>query len=141
MATRGTVKASQQYGDERLPIMSLYIHNDSYPSGVGLELAQFLQSYTIVNGLGLGDYDTKKANGAGCLMAQYIAHIKDGPGNVYLAPIDQQEEFNYYVHFKGVTIALITVTDWNDDALFSGNLEEFAEWCVAYDSIKEADTF
>lgn len=69
-------------------LMNMYRQFDGYPSGHGLELAEFLNSFeAIVNGIPVGD-KRKMANGMGCLTAQLVANFKDGAGGFYLYPAD-----------------------------------------------------
>jgi hypothetical protein len=62
-------------------LVRIYRQMDGYPEDHGVDLAR-LCDLQIVNGLGV---DPKKvANGMGCLAAQIIAGLKDGPGGIYL---------------------------------------------------------
>lgn len=80
-------------------ITTIYKHMDGYPSdpGVGDTLKEFVKLIKIVNG-----FSTTRnvANGMECLAAQVIAHLKDGPGDVYVYPPgtrDMGEEFIYTI--------------------------------------------
>ena len=64
-------------------IITMYRQMHGYPSGHGIDLAEFLSEFTIVNGIGLTD-NRKTANGSGCLAAQIVAHFKTGVGSIYL---------------------------------------------------------
>jgi len=64
------------------PIVNLYRQYDGYPTGHGAELAQFLDGFKIVNGIGAEK--TRIANGMGCLAAQMVAHFKDSVGGFYM---------------------------------------------------------
>ena len=63
MGTRSLTKFYDTCNSTRTPLVTVYRQMDGYPSGHGLELAKFLKSKRIVNGLG-GD-DTGVANGTG----------------------------------------------------------------------------
>ena len=87
-------------------VVNIYRQYDGYPDGLGLELAEFLSDFTIVNGLSPNGA-RKVANGTGCLAAQLVAYLKDGPGNVYLEPItlhskpgDMWEDYIYTIYPK-----------------------------------------
>ena len=81
---------------------SVYQQFDGYPDGVGLDLANFLKSKKLVNGIS-GD-GSKVFNGAGCLIAQYIAAHKSKAGGLYITtPEDNNEEYNYVVDIKHLT--------------------------------------
>jgi len=80
-------------------ITTIYKHWDGYPEdlGVGRILQSFLADIKIVNGIST----TKNvANGMECLAAQVIAHLKEGPGDVYIYPPntrDLNEEYIYTI--------------------------------------------
>ncbi len=125
-------------------VASIYCQFDGYPSGLGMELAEFLKPRTVVNGI--GDETAKiAANGMGCLAAQLVADLKgDSIGKVYLcAPMTEDgecgEEFIYRLsHVDGKYLIQVTGGNMtafgcpNDPAsfkgLFSGGLPEFIEW-------------
>jgi hypothetical protein len=82
----------------KTPLLTFYRQSDGYPSGHGAELAEFLDGFTIVNGL--GGQSGKIANGVGCLAAQLIAHFKTEPGHIYIYPAGSKncdEEYTYRV--------------------------------------------
>jgi len=85
-------------------VVNMYRQFDGYPEGMGLELAEFLSEFTIVNGLSCFR-PNKIANGPGCLAAQLVQHFKEGPGNIYLYPWDGEigdswEEYIYTLYPK-----------------------------------------
>jgi len=79
-------------------VVNMYRQYDGYPQGHGLELAEFLSDFTIVNGLGADSYRGKIANGSSCLAAQLVQHFKDGPGNVYLEALDDGDHWEEYIY-------------------------------------------
>ena len=111
--------------DRDEPVVCMYAQYDGYPSGHGLELANFLLSLTVVNGLGMND--NKVANGMGCLAAQLIAHFKSEPGGYYLYPMNSRdvgEEYTYHIHLDNVSII-----SYNNREIFNGSWKEFLEFC------------
>jgi hypothetical protein len=118
MGTRSTVKFYEQ-GE---CIASIYQQYDGYPSCVGLKLAEFLKSKTVINGIS-GQTMESLANGIGCLSAQYIAKIKDRIGNVYMTSASDLEEYNYIVHCNECGVITVKVED------FAGNVDEFLRYC------------
>ena len=78
--------------------INMYRQYDGYPQGHGLELAEFLSDFTVVNGLGADSYQGKIANGSSCLAAQLVQHFKDGPGNVYLEALDDGDHWEEYIY-------------------------------------------
>jgi hypothetical protein len=85
--------------DEGKEVCCLYRQMDGHPNSHGKELAEFLKSKTLVNGIS-GDRTTV-FNGMGCLAAQVVSHFKgDSAGDFYLYPPgtrDCGEEFIYTV--------------------------------------------
>jgi hypothetical protein len=86
--------------EDNQEVCRIYRQMDGYPDGHGLELAK-LCNVKIVNGIGA---DKNVANGMGCLAAQIIAGLKDGPGHIYLEPtggeIGDWIEYVYIVRGK-----------------------------------------
>ena len=72
MSTRGTIRFKNIEGKE---LVNIYNHYDSYIEGLGKDIANFLNSITVVNGIRPQE-DRKVANGFGCLIAQFIVDIK-----------------------------------------------------------------
>ena len=103
MGTRSTYRVIErgEYEGKKWErkIVLLYVQFDGYPSGHPSETAEWLASGTVVNGLGVNPDNKLLFNGAGCLAAQLVAKIKDGPGGAYLYPIQQRGkcgEYNVY---------------------------------------------
>lgn len=69
--------------DGNQELCRIYRQYDGYPVGHGLDLAR-LCDVEIVNGITPGR--TNIANGMGCLAAQIIHGLKEGPGGIYLEP-------------------------------------------------------
>jgi len=78
-------------------ILTMYKQYDGYPSGLGIELKDFIESGTIVNGIGMNDKNV--FNGISCFAAQLVAHFKDGPGGIYL---------EHFINFNKPTKKVIT---------------------------------
>ena len=83
-------------------VVNIYRQYDGYPEGMGLDLANFLSEFTVVNGLGADSYKSKIANGAGCLAAQLVAHLKNGPvilgKNIFILYILKKENQLTYLY-------------------------------------------
>lgn len=115
--------------DDGQHIMNMYRQSDGYPPGHGQELFDFLNQFTLVNGLGQ-NLPAKVANGAGCLAAQIVAHFKAGPGGIYLYPVsstDCGQEYEYLVLVSPENKITINVSGHGD--LFERTLAEFGEFC------------
>ena len=103
--------------------------DDGYLRGHGLELAEGLQKYTIVNGIGL-DEDRQIANGMTCLAAQMFFHFKDGPGGIYCYPPDSRdcgEEYLYEIENGNENLLITGYDTWNNREVFHGTPEELIE--------------
>ena len=126
MATRATIHvAKREEGvsfSERpdKTIVDIYHHWDGYPEGLGVTLASYLDDMKIVNGLGRDDMNV--ANGLGCLAAQLIAEIKDGPGNVSIIGSEESYswiDYEYYIwgaEYKDIWISIFD----GDECIFVG---------------------
>ena len=99
-------------------IVEIYNHYDGYPQGLGVTLADYLDGYHIVNGL--GRENDKLFNGLGCMAASIITYLKDGPGNIY---IEDPESKHDWLDYEYVI--------WGDDyksiwiSIFCGSKCEF----------------
>ena len=111
--------------DGDVPVINIYRQYDGYPSGHGHELAQFLDSKTLVNGF--TDKNAAQANCMGCLAAQLIVQLKHGVGGIYIYPVsstDCFQEYEYHVYEDKVIVKDPTAV------IFEGTWEEFAQFCL-----------
>lgn len=79
--------------------INMYKQYDGYPKGYGLDLAEYLNQFTIVNGINMGDERTI-ANGVSCLIAQLVANFKQEAGYIYIYPTkytDCGQEYEYHI--------------------------------------------
>lgn len=130
MGTRSLTYVYENYKNEQgnkveKPIICLYRQYDGYPVGHGAELADFLSSIYVVNGLGLQN-EKKVANGMGCLAAQLIANFKTEAGNFYLhEPIlgrDDWQEYEYHIQQDNIIVF------GYDKEIFSGTWQQYFNW-------------
>jgi hypothetical protein len=123
----GTRSLTLVYDEARQPIINMYAQWDGYPSGHGLELAEFLNSIeAVTNGILVGE-KRKTANGMGCLAAQMVAHFKTDVGSFYLYPVtakDCGQEYEYHIYHDRVTIRF-----GNGEQFFTGPWSEFLNFC------------
>lgn len=105
MGTRSITRVFETYKSRKTEkivkekLVTIYRQYDGYPSGMGMDLANFLESGKVVNGIG-GNEPQRVFNGSGCLSAQLIAELKEGAGNVYIYPINANncgEEYEYHI--------------------------------------------
>ena len=129
MGTRSTTRV---YKDDKM-ILALYCQFDGYPTGVGVQLAEFIQSRPFVNGL---TGDAPAFNGAGCFAAQLVARLKDKPGLwCVTGKEDQREEFNYEIHLSLDESCLATPSRFVCEGYgktFDGKAEDFSAWAEAF---------
>lgn len=138
MGTRSLTTFISTWKDEKTnkvkndKIVTMYRQYDGYPTGHGLQLAEFLAQGKLVNGISSGDKQLV-FNGMGCLAAQVVAEFKDGPGNIYLhrgGTTNCWEEYHYEVigneEDKTLTLKCYEVYD-KKKLLFSGTPQEFLE--------------
>lgn len=118
--------------DDDVQILNLYRQHDGYLSGHGIELLEFLEPMTIVNGFSIGE--PNQANGAGCLAAQMVAHFKVGVGGFYIMPptfMTYENDYTYTIkvgrQLGGGNIS-ITVHAYGLDQIFEGSIESFKEF-------------
>lgn len=118
----------------------MYRQFDGYPEGHGAELAEFLKSGRMVNGLdGVGK--ELQFNGMGCLAAQMIANFKESPGGFYIHPTDVTDcgqDYEYHVYQKKDELYIevyncgcnfFGMSGDSRDLEFKGNLKQFTEFC------------
>jgi hypothetical protein len=113
------VSFSEHPGVDKIHVQ-IYNHYDGYPSGLGVTLADYLQGFTVVNGLSSGQ--GKVANGIGCLAAQTVKHLKDEPGQIYLYKPGKRdwEDYEYFIWCKEGHGVWISIFDYNDNCIFVG---------------------
>ncbi len=105
MGTRSLTVFLDENGTE---ILAMYRHYDGYPTGHGADLKAFLSDFVVVNGYN-NETPKRAANGMNCLVAEVIAHFKEGIGNIYVYPAGTRncgEEYIYTVYYKDGNIAL-----------------------------------
>ena len=121
----GTRSLTFVYENDR-PIMNMYRQFDGYPSGHGLELAEFLNGKTLVNGYS-DPKSTVEANGMGCLAAQMIANFKKSVGGFYIHPVEDTncgQDYSYHVYQDRVM-----VLDYNRKVIYNGSWKNFEKFC------------
>ena len=115
--------------------VNMHRHYDGYPKGHGIELAEFLRDFRVVNGLGSQNKWTehpKIANGYGCLAAFMVAHFKqDIAGQIYLYECDEKDSWENYIYTvwpKEGEPTWISIYDTsNEECIFVGTSEELIE--------------
>jgi hypothetical protein len=111
--------------DGDVPLINVYRQYDGYPSGHGHELAQFLNSKTLVRGF--TDKNSAEANGMGCLAAQLIVQLKHGVGGIYIHAVtsrDCDQDYEYHVYKNKVVVKDPTAV------IFEGTWKQFAKFCL-----------
>ena len=113
------VSFSEHPGVDKIHIQ-IYNHYDGYPSGLGVTLADYLQDFVVVNGLSTGQ--GRVANGIGCLAAQTVQYLKEGPGNIYLHKPSEKdwEDYEYFIWCKEGHGVWISIFDYEGECIFVG---------------------
>jgi hypothetical protein len=110
--------------DGNQPLVNMYRQFDGYPSGHGIELAEFLVSGKMVNGY--SSKTEKQFNGMGCLAAQMIAEFKNSVGGFYIHAVtdtDCWQDYEYHVFENKVVVKNPT------EVIFEGTWNNFLEFC------------
>ncbi len=125
--TSGTVTVKQN----GKALVYLYSHMDSYPKGLGKDLAKFISHGVFVNGIGLDKPGQTQFNGAGCFAAALVKKLKRGPGDVYLAPQFWSEKFDYTIDIqerpRKKSVVTLSAKE-GDRLLFKGKAADFLKW-------------
>jgi len=99
MGTRSISVVKDRNGNK---IIEMYKQYDGYPEGLGRELADFIKSGQITNGIPVGGNKEKLFNGIGCFTAQLVAYFKEGAGGIYLeAPTTDYKDKREYNDLYG----------------------------------------
>ena len=128
MATRAMISIAKReegvsFSEEpNKTIVDIYHHWDGYPEGLGVTLASYLDDMKITNGISRKDDANYVFAGLGCLAASIVAHLKDGPGNVYIEDKDRPHgwlDYKYYVWGDDNKDIWISIFD-GDECIFVG---------------------
>jgi len=141
MGTRSTIRFYETYNDkdEITPLVNVYQQFDGYLEGVGKRLCLWLKNHYLVNGI--SPNETRGcANGAGCLVAQFIRDFKREVGDLYIYPFEDVKfdwiDYNYevfipFVHHsnkkKYCDDVIIRVSNWDEEPFFEGTVNELLE--------------
>ena len=112
-------------------LVRIYQQYDGYPSGVGLQLANWLKDKKLINGFGDETAEDGYCNGVGCMSAQFIHDFKDGIGGLYITDHDDFEEYNYKVIVTNDSTITLKVYE-GYSCIFEGSVDEFID--AVYDS-------
>lgn len=103
MSTRAVITIHSEWGDNE-PMARIYHHYDGYPSYLGMRLLEYLKTGRLVNGLS-GDGNLVW-NGMGCLGADLVSELKDGPGGVYLmSPSEDVRDEKSWIEYEYEIVA------------------------------------
>ena len=142
MGTRSKTSFIEKRGDKLTHLVSVYQQYDGYIEGVGHEIAEYILSKQICNGIRLGRDTSKLANGFACLIAQFIRDFKTDVGGLYITTYDEIQEYNYNIIFDSDLYYKnsfneeletdkyfeVKVIDWNEQVIFEGTLKELLEF-------------
>jgi hypothetical protein len=131
----GTRSLTFVKNEDNEPIINMYRQYDGYPSGMGVDLLEFLDGLHMVNGIRVGE-KKRIANGVHCLAAQLVSHFKADAGGIYLYPTTDTncwQEYEYHIQLvensKGKEVLHIKVYDNAESKwLFQGTIRRFKNW-------------
>jgi hypothetical protein len=118
-------------------IVTVYRQYDGHPEGHGVELAEFLASGKMVNGISMGETE-RVFNGVNCMVAQFIKDFKDGAGGLYVyrgGAKDMWENYHYHVTWDHETNMLtmkcvdIGFGKTKNKVIFDGSPADFIKKC------------
>lgn len=122
----GTPSITKVYDDGAV-VSNIYHQCDGFPDSAGLELANFAATGRLVNGIG---QDSKIFNGMGCFAAALIAHLKTGPGHIYLVtPQQWGVAYTYEVRGEVGKGFSFVCKDGGKKVIFKGDLAAFEKFC------------
>jgi len=131
MGTRSTYRIIEKYNEEENQLALVYVQYDGYPEGHPADIAKWLSEGTVVNGFNPST-PTLAFNGAGCLAARMIGHLKqDRIGNVYLHAFKDRgnadEDYMYDIIVDQVNTSIKMIAyDSDNTIIFEGSVQEFA---------------
>jgi hypothetical protein len=142
MGTRSKTSFIEKRGEKLTHLVSVYQQYDGYISGVGHDIAKYILSKQICNGIGLGRDTSNLANGFTCLIAQFIRDFKTDVGGLYITMEDEIQEYNYNIIFDSDLYYRnsfneeletdkyfkVKVIDWNEQLIFEGTLKELLDF-------------
>lgn len=128
MGTRSTVK----FIEDNSNILSVYQQYDGYPSGVGQQIVNLIDKYTIVNGIAVGREERVIANGFSDLALFYVLENKKGAGNMYATTSNDSQEYDYEIHstFKSKSVIERIIVHNYGEKIFDGTVEEFKNFVM-----------
>lgn len=102
MGTRGNIVIKES--EKGVILVNMYHHMDSYPSGLGVKLADFLKDRVVVNGISMAK-NRRISNGITDLAAQVVTFLKRDPensGGVYIqrprSPLGDPNNYTYIIY-------------------------------------------
>jgi hypothetical protein len=103
MGTRGNILIKES--ENGCILVNMYRHMDSYPSGLGYDLDQFLFNRLICNGISLAPQQKRYSNGIDDLAAQLVTLLKGKPensGGLYIcrpeSPLNDPNDYTYIIY-------------------------------------------
>jgi len=136
MGTRSLTFFYESRQPDSQPLVAVYGQFDGYISGYGIDVSNFLQDMKVVNGFTSLETDGNHANGMGCLAAQFIAEIKDGIGNIYIASVDTDtDSVDYIYHIYDNHI----VVESYGEIIFEGDWPSYVTFAVGELNSEKAD--
>lgn len=144
MGTRSTYRVIETFKDfetkkqVKRNLVLVYVQFDGYPDGHPEAIAEWLASGHVVNGISSNDKGLI-FNGPGCLAAQLVAKLKDGPGGTYICDLKSRgncsEDYLYdiVVDSDSKTITFIAYENYGrKKVLFNDNPQHYKKFLEKY---------
>jgi hypothetical protein len=111
-------------GDNKI-LVTIYRQSDGFPTGMGNDLLKILNNgyCTIVDGIQSGQNIPRYFNGIECLAAHVVRRLKEDIGNVYIYPVDSEDEL--YVYTLSEVDSQVWMTIFADLEIYNGPLKDF----------------
>ena len=146
MGTKSLTRVIETWNDEKTnklkkqTLVCMYRQFDGYPSGMGSDLAEFLNGGKLVNGISLAETE-RVFNGMGCLAAQLVAHFKNGAGGYYLYPTNtkdawQDYEYEIIQHEEDPIQLKVLEVGKGKRTLYFGEPKDFESWLEVHETIE-----
>ena len=98
MGTRATVKFyNEEPKENSIPLVNFYYQYDGDYDVIGKQLADWLKSKSVINGIQHQTMADGFANGVSCLAAQFCKGKKNKIGHFYINTLTNVEYYDYKV--------------------------------------------
>jgi hypothetical protein len=144
--TRGNILVCDCDGSKKIVLVNIYSQSDSYPEGLGAQIAEFLKNRVVGNSLG-ANMPAKYSNTIEELAAQLVYQLKGAckVGGIYLQipkMVTGENDYTCVIYpvykkavgvFQQVDHVQVEVFSYKKK-VFNGTPQEFLRWCSLYNT-------